>query len=116
MSWGVGRYSLTVPRQRPGAGFDGAELPMVRPAPPAETRRDPAPELRARHRHEALLAFTVERPEEIDPTPSSRPGALAAMGVGGEPEPEPEPESESGYQLSYLEENDNDDDRRGHGD
>lgn len=60
-------------------------------APPKRTRlrwapedpppvSDRAPELRARHRAEAVAAFTTTREEEIDPVPSSRPSELQTQG------------------------------------
>ena len=84
-----GRYLLLAPsRRRPGAGLDGAELPMRAPparpglaAAPATVNEGSRAELRARLRHEVEQGL-VAREEEIDPTPSSRPHQLASLGIG----------------------------------
>ena len=82
------------------------------PAPPDSgpaTELDRAPDMRARDLFLAHQAFETVREPEEDELPSSRPDALAKMGIGAlEIEPDP-----GGYELSYFEENDNDDERRG---
>ncbi len=85
MSWG----SLRLTRTRAGAGFDGAELPVVARAPfasrprpvsaPAAEDSGPRAELRARLRAEVEAALAAPLEREIDPSPSSRPGAIAGQ-------------------------------------
>lgn len=111
------RYTLAASRARARAGIDGAELrgpiTMVRRAPvPATVDDGPRAELRARLRHEAEQSL-ARREEEIDATPSSRSKAIAGQVAWAMPDPGDELGE---YLLTYEQENDADEDRRGHGD
>ena len=128
MSWG----SLRLTRTRAGAGFDGAELPVVARAPFASRPRPvsapvvedsgPRAELRARLRAEVEAALAAPHEREIDPSPSSRPGAIAGQVAWAELGAEEGEEDErgddiegamaevrgegGGFVMTYSEEND----------
>ena len=132
MSWG----SLRLTRTRAGAGFDGAELPVVARAPFASRPRPvsapvvedsgPRAELRARLRAEVEAALAAPHEREIDPSPSSRPqairGQVAWAELGAEEDEEDDRGDDlegamaevrgegGGFLMTYAEENDN---RRG---
>ena len=128
----TGRYSLSLTRARAGAGFDGAELPVVarapfasRPGPasaPAVEDNGPRAELRARLRAEVDAALAAPHEREIDPSPSSRPqairGQVAWAELGAEENEEDDRGDDlegamaevrgegGGFEMSYSEEND----------
>lgn len=130
----IARYSLSLTRARAGAGFDGAELPVVarapfasRPGPasaPAVEDNGPRAELRARLRAEVDAALAAPHEREIDPSPSSRPqairGQVAWAELGAEEDEEDERGEDiegamrevrgegGGFLMTYDQENDND--------